>query len=245
MKKGCLKKETMKNQYFGDINDYKKYGLLRSIISVCNIKILVAWMLTEDDGSTDGKFIEYLSEESKWSKYDEPLYMEISYLLKKHKKRDVGLIEKTDLLGDSEYFSKLIPDNSELRSNWIGELISKSKNTELIFLDPDNGLEIKSKKLGTKNSSKFLYWIEVQKLWEEGKSLLIYQHFIREKRESFIERMLQTLSEKTPTSKVEGFLTTNVVFLLALQPCHHQYHQSIINLVESRWKGQIWSFSNL
>lgn len=234
----------MKNQYFGDINDYKKYGLLRSIASASNIKILVAWMLTEDDGSTDGKFIEYLSEESKWSKYDEPLYIEISDLLKQNKKREVGLIEKTDLLGNSEYFSKIVPDNAEFRANWLTELINESEKNELIFLDPDNGLEIKSKKFGTKNSSKFLYWSEVQKLWEEGKSLLIYQHFIREKRDTFIERMLKKLSEKTPNSKVEAFSTSNVVFLLALQPNHHQLHQPIVSLVESRWKGQIWSLNS-
>ncbi len=234
----------MKNQYFGDINDYKKYGLLRSIIVASNIKILVAWMLTEDDGSTDGKFIEYLSEENKWSKYDDSLYVEISNLLKNNIKREVNLIEKTDLLGNSEYFSKLVPDNLELRDNWLKELIGESRNSELIFLDPDNGLEIKSKSFGTKNSSKFLYWREVQKIWEEGKSLLIYQHFIREKREVFVKRMLNSLSEKTPNSTVEAFSTSNVVFLLALQPNHHQYHQPIVSLVESKWCDQIWAFKN-
>ncbi len=65
----------MKNQYFGDINDYKKFGLLRSIMSATDINILISWMLTEDDGSTDGKFIEYLSEPEKWSQYDNQLYL--------------------------------------------------------------------------------------------------------------------------------------------------------------------------
>ena len=33
----------MKDQYFGDINDYRKYGLLRPIIASSG------WMLTPDD----------------------------------------------------------------------------------------------------------------------------------------------------------------------------------------------------
>jgi hypothetical protein len=41
----------MKNQYFGDINDYRKYGLLRMLHSTGDGRLLVAWMLTPDDGS--------------------------------------------------------------------------------------------------------------------------------------------------------------------------------------------------
>jgi hypothetical protein len=44
----------MKNQYFGDINDYRKYGLLRMLQSSGGGRLLVAWMLTPDDGSRDG-----------------------------------------------------------------------------------------------------------------------------------------------------------------------------------------------
>ena len=47
----------MKDQYFGDINDYRKYGLLRAVVCTSGLRLMVAWMLTPDDGSTDGKFI--------------------------------------------------------------------------------------------------------------------------------------------------------------------------------------------
>jgi hypothetical protein len=46
----------MKNQYFGDVNDYRKYGLLRALQSTWNGSLLVAWMLTPDDGGRDGRF---------------------------------------------------------------------------------------------------------------------------------------------------------------------------------------------
>ena len=50
----------MKNQYVGDIGDYGKYGLLR-FLAKNGIKIGVNWYVTENDGSSDGKFIEYLN----------------------------------------------------------------------------------------------------------------------------------------------------------------------------------------
>jgi len=58
----------MKNQYFGDIHDYRKYGLLRSIIEATQLRLLVAWMLTPDDGGSDGSRLSYLNKPLKWGK---------------------------------------------------------------------------------------------------------------------------------------------------------------------------------
>ena len=50
----------MKNQYFGDINDYQKYGLLRTISRDTGLRLAVCWMLTPDDGRSDGKKTGYV-----------------------------------------------------------------------------------------------------------------------------------------------------------------------------------------
>lgn len=49
----------MKNQYVGDIGDYGKYSLLRDFAEA-GVKVGINWYLTEDDGSNDGKFVDYL-----------------------------------------------------------------------------------------------------------------------------------------------------------------------------------------
>ena len=229
----------MKNQYFGDINDYRKYGLLRSISAVSDFRILVVWMLTPDDGSTDGKFTKYLYEPERWSKYDTTLYSTFSHLLNTHADRKVAYLEETNLLQRTEYFSKVVPDNAVERNTWFVELLQKSEGNDFVFLDPDNGLEIKSKPYGRKNSSKFLFWREVEGLWQSGKSLLIYQHFIRENRVQFIQRMLSSLNELDEGSYVEAFSTPHVAFLMALQPEHHSSHGAIVNSVQANWAGQI------
>ena len=45
----------MKVQYFGDVNDYRKYVLLRLLAKSGEFKIGVCWMLTPADDRTDGK----------------------------------------------------------------------------------------------------------------------------------------------------------------------------------------------
>ena len=66
----------MKNQYFGDVGDYGKCGLLR-FVAVHDLKIAVNWYLTKDDVNrpSDGKFTDYLEEknERKYLEYNPEL----------------------------------------------------------------------------------------------------------------------------------------------------------------------------
>ena len=64
----------MKNQYFGDINDYRKYSLLRLLSGHGKISTAVCWMLTPDDLRPDGHRIQYLREPEKWRKFDPAVF---------------------------------------------------------------------------------------------------------------------------------------------------------------------------
>jgi len=225
----------MKNKYFGDINDYRKYGLIRAILRSNNFNLLIAWMLTPDDSNNDGKRTYYLTEPKKWHKYDKELYKGLQHLMSNPGNRNVGLIEKTDLLSGAKFFSREVPDSSNDRKDWFQDLLSHAKDSDLVFLDPDNGLEVKSKPCGWKNSSKYLYWHEVKALWQQGKSILIYQHFCREKRQLFIRRLKEDLKNKTKGSLIAAFTTSRVVFFLVLQPKHQKYYDSIMAHVEKYW----------
>jgi len=60
----------MKNQYFGDINDYRKYGLIRILSDGGIIRTGICWMLTPDDTRTDVKFTQYLAKPEEYKKFD-------------------------------------------------------------------------------------------------------------------------------------------------------------------------------
>lgn len=229
----------MKNQYFGDINDFKKYGLLRCISDASNLAISVAWMLTPDDKSTDGKFTSYLSAPQKWRQHDPELFDSLASTMSDGTKRHVGLAQKTNLIPSARYFDRTVPDSASQRNSWFEELVNFVEPSDLVFLDPDNGIEVKSRPYGKPKSSKYLYWRELEALWGKGKSILVYQHFIREKRPVFIQRMLTALHERTPGSLVSAFSTANVVFLLALQPPHHSHDKPIQRAVAESWAGSI------
>jgi hypothetical protein len=87
----------MKNQYFGDINDYRKVGLLRTLQSAGDGRLLVAWMLTPDDGSRDGGFRSYLRDPATWMRFDPELFAGLADLLRPAAAPAVSLIETSTL----------------------------------------------------------------------------------------------------------------------------------------------------
>jgi hypothetical protein len=229
----------MKNQYFGDLNDYRKYGLLRALQSQASVRVLVAWMLTPDDGGPDGGKREYLRDPGRWRTYDPELYEGLRTLLRREAAPAVSLIEQSSLLPDTTYHSALVPDARVDRTRWREGLLAATRDVDLVFLDPDNGIEVRSKPAGRKGSSKYVAWQELRDLWNEGCSLLIYQHFRREKCEPFTHRLMVELGRCTGARFLEAFRTPHVLFLLAAQDRHTAQLRRTVPLVSQQWNGQI------
>lgn len=229
----------MKNQYFGDINDYRKYGLLRVLQSTGDCSLLVAWMLTPDDGSRDGGFRSYLDNRRALAKHDPKLFDGLANLLRSSSQRSVALIEESELLPRSQYYSVMVPDGRSERENWQKDLLHTASGIDLVFLDPDNGIEVPSKPVGRKGSSKYVTWREIRSLWEAGCSLLIYQHFRRENRQAFTQRLASELGRRTGARFTEAFCTPHVLFLLAAQDRHAKRFGEAVRLLSEQWSPQI------
>ena len=227
----------MKHQYFGDINDYKKYGLLRKILQAGNFQLLIGWMLTPDDNRTDGNLTQYLDNPNKWADYDPELFSALSGFLKGNGARKVDLIENSELLHHSSFFSEIVPDHAAERDQWFQNLRKHAQASNFVFLDPDNGIEVKSKPYGKMESSKFVFWREIEALWADGKSLLIYQHFPRVKREVYIPGVINQFHDRITSASVRVFTTGNVMYLLALQPAHAGDLPAISQSLAPHWKS--------
>lgn len=229
----------MKNQYFGDINDYRKYSLLRALQSTGDGSMLVAWMLTPDDGGRDGGFRTYLEAPPIWANHDPDLFAGLADLLRLPSKPSVSLIETSGLLPRTRYHAAVVPDGRLERDDWRKDLLRAASGVDLVFLDPDNGIEVPSKAVGRKGSSKYVTWEEIHALWRAGCSLLIYQHFRREERQAFTQRLVSELGRRTGACFMESFRTPHVLFLLAAQDRHAQRLGEVVPLLLERWNGQI------
>ncbi len=227
----------MKNQYFGDISDYWKYGILRGLAHGDNHRILVGWMLTADDGRTDGAFTDYLSAPETWRRYDPALYDVLVQAVRENNTRNAAVAEQINLIPGAVYVPDLLDDTN--RTTYFDRVTTLAKNVDIVFLDPDNGLEVASVGYGKKNSHKYLYWREVETLYATGVSLLIYQHFRRVNRDVFIRTLALDMMQHTGSKEVLSFRTAHTVFFLVMQDYHRRSCSQNAARISERWKDQI------
>lgn len=231
----------MKDQYVGDINDYRKYALLRALSSGGANRIGVCWMLTPSDGGVDGGKLAYLQQPERHRHVDPELFDTLTHVASEPERRRLATIEDSGAIPGASYHNELLPDELAGRRAFMGRCAYAFREADLIFFDPDNGLEVSSLPKGRKNSSKYLYLDEVAAFYASGKSLLIYQHFPRVERTVFLARCAERLRVAAPGASLWAFTTAHVVFLLLLHPASPARLHSAADVACRRWAPEFIS----
>ncbi len=208
----------MKEQYVGDISDYRKYALLRVLADQGRNRIGVCWMLTPPDGNKDGQKISYLGQPEQYRHFDPELFDVLVNAVVQSDQRRLHSIENSGAIPGAQYFNTTLGTNIRGRQAYMDMCRAEFARSDLVFFDPDNGIEVSLKK-GRKGSSKYVYLDEVSAFYEDGKSVLIYQHFpFFIKREITIAKCGARLNACAPGAQLWAFRTTHVVFLLLVHP---------------------------
>lgn len=84
---------AVKHQYVGDINDYRKYALLRALSANGHNRIGVCWMLTPDDGGVDGGKLGYLQQPERFRLFDPELFDILAHAASEPDRRRLQTIE--------------------------------------------------------------------------------------------------------------------------------------------------------
>lgn len=168
----------MKNQYVGDIGDFGKYSMLRAFVDA-GVKVGVNWYLTENDGSNDGKFTDYLNK-GKMRRYCPEIFDALIDIADK-KDKSVTDIEDSGILPGVRFYSDILKpdgtpgDREQERSRWFQESMHELADSELIFMDPDNGL-LESDDPTKLGGEKYVLPSEVESYFIEGHNVVYYCH---------------------------------------------------------------------
>jgi hypothetical protein len=220
----------VKDQYCGDVHDYRKYGLLRHLLRSGFERPMVVWMLTPDESTRDGNFRAYLDNPQKYESFDSALFGLLRDRITSTTP-SVALIEKIGVLKSASFHYDQVPDKQAAREEWRERMLVKARERDLVFFDPDNGIEVMSKPVGRKGSSKYVFWKEIEGVWSGGSSVLLYQHLSRVKREVLAQRLKDELIRRTGASRAAVFSSPNVLFLLAAHPNHAKHFEAAITSV--------------
>jgi len=228
----------MKHQYFGDVNDYRKYGLLRLLAVEGGLRLGIAWMLTPADGRPDGGKISYLDQPGRWRHFDPDLFDHLAASVKSRGVRDLGVVEASNLIPGARYFSEILEDGVAARAAYMKIMLDRFHGLDLVFFDPDNGLEVKNCPPGRKGSSKFLTCQEAAATFANGSSLLVYQHYPHVEKDAYVRAQVQRLADSTGANDIIPVGTAHVLFLLVLHPGHVLAAQGALEVLDRRWGGK-------
>jgi hypothetical protein len=206
----------VKDQYVGDVNDFLKYAFLRTLQRPGR-RIAVVWMLTAGDDRSDGRRLGYLSQPSTFRAVDPPLY-DLLLGLVEEETRSVQAVEARGILPGALFVPHLLDDSLVARTAYMARALEIAQGAQLIFFDPDNGLDVRSVAKGRVNSSKYLFRDEVGVAYEQGSSVAIYQHFPRVQRVPFLQRLAEGFSAGFGYEGMLAIVTPHVAFLVVPQP---------------------------
>jgi hypothetical protein len=190
----------MQDKYTGDIGDFGKYILLNELskLSGGSIKLGVNWFYVNkpEKNSGDGRHIEYLNSQYPKNKFfrdcNPQLYDKLQNIVKNNK-RSISEIEKGHILPiNTNFYSVPLPYSSGTRihrckdrEEWFINSFSIFKTTDIIFLDPDNGLQTLNLQKSQAKAVKYTFIDEILKYYDAGKSVVIYQHRDRSPKEKY------------------------------------------------------------
>ena len=189
-----VKGEVMQDRYAGDIGDYGKFALLRALASK-GFTIGVNWYLfdtpprelTANDG---GKLVP-----GALSQYD-PELAETLRAISQSPDRSVARLEEADLVPGAAYYAAMV--SVEARREWHEQALVRLAEADLVFLDPDNGLLVRSVGKGSAKSPKYAFYEEVADYMGRGQSVVVYNHRGRQRPQDYFREICEGLMAVSP-----------------------------------------------
>src|SRR5712671_1580419 len=71
------------------------------------------------------------------------------------------------------------PIRPGIRAVWLRGAMHATKGTDIVFLDPDNGLEVKSTTALSIKGPKYVFLDDISPYLQRRQSLVVYQHLAR------------------------------------------------------------------
>ena len=242
----------MQNRYVGDVGDFAKYGLLRLLTSETSLSLGVLWWLFADENhNSDGRHVSYLKKPT-FSALDPELHLRLGRLLSAGQ-RSVKAIARSGILPKGTiFFDAPIFELSNLASTrqlrerqralWLRKALTVTANCDLVFFDPDNGLETASVTRHSPKGGKYVFWEELMPFWGRGQSLVIYHHL---NRTASVAKQTEVLQEKFASKFAEAGLIRPFLFRggscrhfwLVSQQKHAPHCMSAIDrIAQSEWR---------
>jgi hypothetical protein len=182
----------MQDRYVGDIGDFAKYGLLRRLAGKpgeAPVRLGIVWCRMPNEAhNNDGRHVYYLSR-AEFEELDDELLAALRKIVLSGRRHISAVVRAGVLPGSTVFYSDpltltkvLAPSRAARvrhRSAWFDRCVAATKTCDLVFFDPDNGIEARTVPINDVKAGKYIYWHELATFWKRGYDLLVYHHINR------------------------------------------------------------------
>ncbi|MFH1674684.1 MAG: ImmA/IrrE family metallo-endopeptidase [Pseudomonadota bacterium] len=208
----------MQDKYTADVGDFGKYCLLHELCNQAgvNIRLGVNWFYVTrpETQNGDGNHVSYLSDESEARdlfRFCLPeLYDKLKAIVRQNKRRIAEIEANKVLPKGSVFYSKPIPysattadERISLRRAWFEESLTHLSQADVVFLDPDNGIQTDSANKGQPGALKYVFTDEIEAYYRSGKSVIIYNHRDRRPRWEYEKKILANWEYVVPPGDIK------------------------------------------
>lgn len=182
----------MNKCYFGNFQDFCKYGLLRELAKFADshkFNLHFCQMITADDNTRirSEEDFSYLQNDG-LARYDEKLFYRLKRWRAKAPRGPYQWARESARIVSAKHNNKLIPKEEVARKNYFGETIAAAKRGDVIFFNPDYGLAFADRML-KENAPRYLKAEEIGDCVKSGVSVLFYQEALFPKAKNAADRL--------------------------------------------------------
>ena len=159
----------MRIQHIGGIGDFGKFALLRHLMQ--NRRLAVCWYLTAaGDGTRDhDKHFDYLRRPDEFRHLAPELFDQLAGLAvgRRAVADPLTALQRSGVLQNAFFLRHAVPKKASLRPLWAEWIVNAVSGANLVFLDPDNGIQ------GRRLTNRHVSFAEVAMLRQQGRVLII------------------------------------------------------------------------
>ena len=245
----------MQSKFVGDVIDCAKYGLLRRLSGLTDpdtqepdLRLGIVWYLTPDNCcKRDGGSVGYLKDNPKnrrpYRECDPYLWDALKVLVDGnrrciHKIPGTGIFPPGTLCYDAPLFYLPYvrrPPRDEARALWFAGALRKTRDADIVYLDPDTGIAPNDSEMFLKDGPKYTYLSDIREFWARGQSLAIYQHLNRQGADRLIRDKTRLLRGEFGVEPIPMRAASCVFFILP-QPRHRpRIEERVRRMLADEW----------
>ena len=161
----------MQERWAGSVGDFGKLALLRQLME--GRRLAICWYLTgqSSDHGHETRYFDYLNRPGDFRHLAPEIFDMLKEITSDNRSEisRIGALENSGLLNGALFHRKRVPQRASLREIWAKELIESVSEADLVFLDPDNGIQ------GRRITPKHVALAEIAALRRQGRALVIVQ----------------------------------------------------------------------